>query len=380
MQECDYVRRDGQVNPDRKMVNNTGAFASLSAAVFYNVLSWRITGQASYANSAAGFIDTWFLHNATAMNPNMEYAQVIRGPKGSKVGTREGILDLHNFAKVASAIQVMRDAKAPAWTTARNSAMVAWSKRYLTWLLTNPLSLAEKRAPNNHGTFWYEQVASIQVLVGDSTGATNTLHEYFDGIYQNQINVTGDQPFEAVRTRPFHYRAYALGGTLVINQIADYLGWNAWNITTAAGTTVQDAVDFSMTLTDAENNDPSELFPSVAAIASHYGDPTRKYATYLSQHLPKYTAEAYYFWDQPLGANSMASIPPSNSRSRNATSTSSTSKPTSITSNSTTIALATAAPITNNKLPKSAAFADRPSIMAALMSPVMIGISLWVAS
>lgn len=44
-----------------------------SIAVFYNVIAWRITGQDEYADVAAGFIDTWFLNNATAMNPNLEF-------------------------------------------------------------------------------------------------------------------------------------------------------------------------------------------------------------------------------------------------------------------------------------------------------------------
>lgn len=41
---------------------------------------------------AAGFIDTWFLNNATAMTPNLEYSQVIRGVGGSGNGTHEGMV------------------------------------------------------------------------------------------------------------------------------------------------------------------------------------------------------------------------------------------------------------------------------------------------
>lgn len=119
------------------------------------------------------------------------------------------------MTKIASAIQVMRDAHATAWTAARDSAMVAWSNAYLAWLLTNPLSIAEKESTNNHGTFWFAHAASVQVIVGDTAGANTTLHEYFDGIYLNQINGTGDQPLEAARTLPFHYRAYNIGGILV---------------------------------------------------------------------------------------------------------------------------------------------------------------------
>ncbi|KAG8997615.1 hypothetical protein FRB94_007576 [Tulasnella sp. JGI-2019a] len=314
---CNYVLHDGQLNPDRRMVNDTGEFVVLSSAIFYDVLAWRITGEDQYVDTAVEFIDTWFLRNSTAMNPNLEYGQFIRG-QDAKTGRSEGtvlrmtiqsfhspradrppldtqgVIDLHLIPKIVSAIQVMRDAKAPAWTASRDSAMVAWATQYLEWLLTNPLSLEEKQAENNHGTFWAEQVASVQILVGELSGATATLHEYFSGIYQNQIDANGDQLFESARTRPFHYRAYHIGGLVCICRMAEYLGWDAWSINTSFGANLQDAVDFAMNQNDAENNDPTELYSSVAAVAAHYGDPSGKYAAYLTQ----YTDQAWYLWNQ----------------------------------------------------------------------------------
>lgn len=126
-----------------------------------------------------------------------------------------GVLDFHCMTKIASGIEIMRAANATAWTPARDAAMVAWSKQYLTWLLTNPISLSEKASLNNHGTWWYAQAASFQVLVGDKVNATATLKEYFAGIYQNQIVKNGDQPYEASRTLPYHYRAYNAGAIIV---------------------------------------------------------------------------------------------------------------------------------------------------------------------
>lgn len=71
----------------------------MSHAVFYNTLAYKITGNASYADTAAWFIDTWFINNDTYMNPNIEYAQVIRGANGSHNGTHFGVLDLHDMTK-----------------------------------------------------------------------------------------------------------------------------------------------------------------------------------------------------------------------------------------------------------------------------------------
>lgn len=46
---------------------------------------------------------------------------------------------------------------------------------------------------SNHGSFYYNQLAALQVLVSDKANASKTLHEYFTGIYVNQIAANGDQ-------------------------------------------------------------------------------------------------------------------------------------------------------------------------------------------
>ena len=72
------------------------------------------------------------------------------------------------------------------------------------------------------------------MLVNDTTSATATIQKYFSTLYKNQINATGEQvravsrdesylhpltyrpqPFEAVRTRPYHYRSYNLAAMIV---------------------------------------------------------------------------------------------------------------------------------------------------------------------
>ena len=46
---------------------------------------------------------------------------------------------------------------------------------------------------SNHGTFYYNQLAALQILVGDTAGANQTLHEYFTTQFQLQIAANGDQ-------------------------------------------------------------------------------------------------------------------------------------------------------------------------------------------
>lgn len=46
---------------------------------------------------------------------------------------------------------------------------------------------------SNHGSFYFNQLAALQLLVDDKTGAQKTIDEYFDGIYMGQISANGDQ-------------------------------------------------------------------------------------------------------------------------------------------------------------------------------------------
>lgn len=89
---CPYVTLDGQFNPEHLLlVNDTGAFNALADTVWYNTMAWVLTGSANYSQLAARFIEVWFIDADTAMNPNLNYAQMSGGPAG-QVGTHTGVL------------------------------------------------------------------------------------------------------------------------------------------------------------------------------------------------------------------------------------------------------------------------------------------------
>jgi hypothetical protein len=80
---CPYVELDGQFNPDRVLITDEAEFTSMSDAVFYNTLAWVITNTSSFSAAAAKYMDVWFINSDTMMDPNLNYAQLTRGPSGS---------------------------------------------------------------------------------------------------------------------------------------------------------------------------------------------------------------------------------------------------------------------------------------------------------
>lgn len=295
---CPYVTLDGQFNPDYRTVNNSGDFSAMSDAVLYNALAWTINGSSVYASNVASWINTWFLAPDTYMNPNLDYAQVVRGP-GADTGTHTGVLDLKCMTKVVDAVLILRGGKVPEWTEAIDSGLVNWTTTYIGWLTSNELALQEAASTNNHGSYYYSQLGALHILVNDLAGANATIQKYFSTLYQNQVEASGEQPFEAVRTRPYHYRCYNLAAMITNARLGAHVGFDAWNLTTATGGTIKAALDFTMTVPPG-NETASELYPSVGAGAAVYGDPQGTYAKFLNSSEENYPAEPWFLWNQPL--------------------------------------------------------------------------------
>jgi len=165
-------------------------------------------------------------------------------------------------------------------------------------------------ANSNHGSFFYNQLAALQILVGDLDGAKNTTNTYFTEQYMGQIDANGEQPLEAVRTRPYHYRSYNLAAMITNARLGDYLGLDSfWNKTTTNGGTIKTALDYAINIPPGDET-ADELYPNIAAVGATYGDADGKYAAFLANADNQYPAEPYFLWDQPFSDSGLAAATP----------------------------------------------------------------------
>ncbi|EJU01866.1 chondroitin AC/alginate lyase [Dacryopinax primogenitus] len=296
---CPYKTKDGQVNPDVRQLNGVNAIQAVAQAVLYNAITFVLAGGSQYTRSATSIINTFFLDSKTGMNPNLNYGQLVRGP-GHQQGQFMGVLDFRGMVKIVNGILMLRSTKNSDWTSSIDSAMTTWTKSYLQWIQTSNIGVAASKATNNHGTFWHAQAAALQILVGDEVGARQTIKNFFTGAFQDQIAASGEQPWEAARKgRSFHYRAFNLEALFTIGKLADQLGLNVWVLKTKSGATIQDAVDYTMTVPPDANDDTAELAPHVAAASAVYGDPKGTYAKFLARVDSSYKQQSYWYYDQP---------------------------------------------------------------------------------
>jgi hypothetical protein len=203
------VTQDGKVNPDTKELPGINSLNSVTKATIYSTLAYVFSKQDASVQNAVSFIETFFLKNETAMSPNMNYGQVVRGPQ-SQTGGYTGILDMRVTIKVVNSILLLRSSKSPLWTLDLDASMVSWAKTYVKWLQTSDLGkhasgsakYVLKSFPipsnaymvcSNHGTFFAAQLAALQILVGDSKAVIATVRSYFAGPFQEQVTASGEQ-------------------------------------------------------------------------------------------------------------------------------------------------------------------------------------------
>jgi len=296
---CPYVVRDGKVNPDVRTLNGPGAANDMSQSCIYNAVAYAQTSSSLYCKNVVNFIQAFFLDPSTGMSPHMKFGQVVRGPgPEGKQGTFTGILDLRGLVKVINAIILLKASGCPFWTIDIAQALNKWMKSYANWLTTSDLGKSTASKANNHRTFYAAQVVATKMSMGDDDGARQALDDFFTGAFLEQIAASGEQPMEAVRTRPFHYRCFNLEALITNAKLGDQLGKNYWTAKTRYGATIQTAVDYLMTL-DPKSEDVTEAAPHVAAAAAAYGDSNGKYAAFLKKTMDSYQTQPFWYYNQP---------------------------------------------------------------------------------
>ena len=132
---CPYVVRDGHVNPDVRTLGGPDDINTLSQAVLYVALGYALRNEHSFSEKFANFIQTFFVNDATKINPNIDFGQVVRGPGAAgRTGTFTGVLDWRGLVKVTNGVMIMKSTHSPHWTSDLSSDMTSWAEEYLGWL------------------------------------------------------------------------------------------------------------------------------------------------------------------------------------------------------------------------------------------------------
>ncbi len=225
-----YVRRDGEVNPDRYGVSDDREFNDLAEAVHALGMGYYFTGDKEYAARAVLLLRTWFLDPATLMNPNLNYAQ---GIPGIVTGRGTGIIDLHEMPLLLDGITLLSGS--PALTAADKAGLHKWFGAYLNWLETSKNGHDESNAKNNHGNWFDEQVVGLAVFLGETSLAREVAETAETKRIASEIEPDGSEPRELVRTKSYSYSIFALDALMRLAQEAQLAGVDLWSYTAPDG-------------------------------------------------------------------------------------------------------------------------------------------------
>lgn len=196
-----YVNRDGQSNPDN-FDEHRKVMIALSKQMPALTAAWMLTGDRRYAERACDHLRAWFVNAETRMNPNLQYAQAV---KGVSTGRSFGIIDTLHLAEVARAASLV----APeAMKSNDRATMLEWFAQYLEWLQTSELGKAERDTKNNHAICWALQAAEYARLIGNAGVRREVYGRYREILLPDQEAVDGSFPKELARTKPYSYSIF----------------------------------------------------------------------------------------------------------------------------------------------------------------------------
>ncbi len=233
-----YIRKDGQRNPMIDKITDKKNLVDLGRNTHLLALAYSITNEEKYAAKAADYLKTWFVHEATRMNPNLTYAQAVLGVND---GRGIGIIETVSLANVVDAVGMLSRSKV--LSSSDQQQISKWFEQYLQWMLTSKNGTDERRALNNHGIWYDMQVLSFALFLHKNDFARS----YCDSILKRipvQFETDGRQPLELERTTALGYSTFNLEAWFKTALLANRLGVDIWHYQTMDGRGLQKALDW----------------------------------------------------------------------------------------------------------------------------------------
>ncbi|GGD00863.1 alginate lyase family protein [Aquisalinus flavus] len=281
-----YIRKDGQVNPERDGPNfdrtRSGALAddvpTLALAAYF-------TGDERYAAHAERLLRTWFVDEATRMNPDLRYAQAIPGRVD---GRGIGIIDTHRYIDIVDAVLLLEAIGMLDEETV--SGMRGWFDAYADWLVTSENGQEERGEENNHGTWYDAQLMAFSLFSHDCAEAQRAFNHTLARIAA-QIDSDGSMPHEKDRTRSFHYHSFNLEAFLIVARLGEHLGADMYTYQSPEGSSLIGAISFMAKYAGREQEWPWQQIGE-PAFDANWRNLRRASVIYSDEALARLTAKA----------------------------------------------------------------------------------------
>lgn len=235
-----YIRKDGEVNPEardnftdfKEKENFFNSIDVLGKAFYYS--KNRV-----YGEKAIALIRTWFLDEATKMNPHLNYGQGVRGVND---GRPFGIIEFGGIRELIECMEIMEHGGILDETI--KNGIKSWLTEYKDWLQNSEIGSQERNTLNNHGTWYDVQMCSILLYLGELEQLNAVLEQVKTTRIASQIEPDGSQPRELARTKSFSYSTMNLSAFTKLAWFGEKTGVDLWNFETTDGRSIKKAYEY----------------------------------------------------------------------------------------------------------------------------------------
>jgi hypothetical protein len=216
------------------------SFELMAKSVYTLALAYYFTDKNDYASHAASLLRTWFMDRSTRMNPNAKFGKIIPGTrKRSYPVVRFGLV----FRQIYDAAGILE--RSSVWSDEDKNALQQWTRAFMQWVETSRWGKKERRAKNNHGTFYDMNMALQAMYIGDYDKARDIIQCYMIKRIPKQFKPDGSQPFEMIRINNYSYHIFNLEAAFDIAQLADHFdNIDIWNFETKKGAGLRRSMEF----------------------------------------------------------------------------------------------------------------------------------------
>jgi hypothetical protein len=227
----------GIFNPNNTIDGQTLERLGLDVEIL--TLAYFLSGDETYAQHAAFLLRTWFLDEATAMNPHMTYGKVNPNTQTGSFPIARATLKFMDIFNGAGLLE-----GSAAWSIADRQALQQWAAEFVRWMETHPFGLHEQQASNNHGTYYDLLNALLSIYSGQTLSLRSSLMRY-QARMATQIAPDGSQPLEMERSSNLFYHTFNLSGALLLARLSEHVGdIDLLFYETASGGSLQKALAF----------------------------------------------------------------------------------------------------------------------------------------
>lgn len=234
-----YIPKDGKANPEVGKIRDWENLKDLARSIQILGVAYFYTNDETYVANAVKRLRTWFLDKNTCMNPNLNYAQAI---KGKVDGRREGIIDTRSLVDLIDGIQLLSNSRN--FSENDLNGIKNWFANFLSWMQTSKIGQGGAQLVNNIGTAYYMQLIAYSVFVGKNDIAKQALNNKIPRLVDIQFDLEGKQPKELSRTNAYSYSLANLEYWFKIAELAEHVGVDVWNLKSNKGASVKAAYEW----------------------------------------------------------------------------------------------------------------------------------------